>query len=147
MRTNFEIRVDSKAQLEDRLTLLGNRIRSSWDEGHPLALTCKEWREARSTNQNNLYWQWVTDIAKDFTERGSPQTKDDIHDALRYKFLGVETHQIGDEKIRRLPSTTRLDKGRMAEYMNKVEAWAFDHGVLLLVPADNEYKSYREASQ
>jgi hypothetical protein len=33
----------------------------------------------------------------------------------------------------------------MAQYMNREEPWAADMGVLLPIPADNEYAQYREA--
>ena len=66
---------------------------------------------------------------------------------MRHKFLGTEEFAVGYEVFTRLPSTTKLDRHRMATYMNQIEAWAADMGVLLPIPEDNEYTKYREAMQ
>ncbi len=103
--------------------------------------------DTRSTDQNSLYFLWLDTLAKNFTKRGRPVSKDDMHDLMRHKFLGYEQKTIGQTKLNdQLKSTTKLNKSEMSEYMTKIEAWAIDCNVLLPIPADNEYQKYREAA-
>jgi len=104
--------------------------------------------ETRSNDQNSLYFQWMGVMAREFTKKGRAVSKDQMHELMKYKFLGTEYVRVGNTDLPdRLKSTTKLNKGEMSEYMNKVEAWALDCGVQLPMPEDNDYMAYREARQ
>jgi len=107
---------------------------------YPLRLDFK-FGETRSLNQNGLYWQWMGLQAKHFSKNGSSFDKDDMHDMMRHKFLGYEDRRIGKTIIsNQLKSTTKLSKGEMFEYMEKVDAWSVDMGLRLPIPEESEYK-------
>jgi len=107
----------------------------------------EEWRDKRSLNASNLYWQWLTLMAEHFSRGGKKFTKDDMHDLMRHQFLGYEDKIVGSTKIsQQLASTANLDTSQMYHYMTKIDAWAADHGCLLPHPADAEYAQYREAA-
>lgn len=102
--------------------------------------------EGRSIDQNGLYWQWLTILAKYFSKGSAEYSKDDIHDICRHKFLGYEDRKIGNTEIRaQLKSTARLDKGEMHHYLTQVDNWAVEMGCLLPHPEDSQYAQYREA--
>ena len=141
----IEIKVDSLDQLDKRTEAFNRRIRLVWNGEEPIALLFKPYIEKRSRAQNALYWKWMGILADEFTQKLDVYNKDDIHELMVHKFLGTEDRiivgtVIKDSRIR----TSRLDRGSMAKYMGKVEAWAADMGVLLPVPAENEYAKYRE---
>lgn len=144
----FSLRVDNADQIEQRVAVLSNRLRAIWAfESAPAEITVRQYQDKRTRSQNNLYWRWLGVLAQELSSSAAAHSKDDMHDLMRHKFLGYEDVQIGDELVSRLTSTTQLQKQEMSEYMQKVEAWATDMGVLLPIPADNEYAKYREAAQ
>ena len=111
-----------------------------------------EFREAEniSTSQRGLYRVWLRALETHFQKLGRKETDEDFHDLMRYKFLGTEDLIVGKTKIMgQLRSTAegKLGKQEMSEYMAKVEAWALECGVMLPMPADNDYLKYREANQ
>ena len=112
----------------------------------------------RSLNQNNLYWEWMTQLSKHFTgkqwrdESGGVHvmrmTKDDAHDLMRHNFLGYENKTIGRTDLKpMLVSTSKLRKAEMSEYMHKIDGWAQDHGIFLTYPQGGDYAKYKEAAQ
>lgn len=108
----------------------------------------KPLRGKRSTDQNSLYWRWLTVAADYFSKRGQKFTKDDMHDLFRHLFLGYESRVIGHTKLQeQLKSTSKLDSSEMAFYMNQVDMWCADKKLLLPKPEDNQYTQYaREAA-
>jgi len=144
----IEVVIDDGGRIAQRLGVIENRLHAMWDFTAAAAVvTVKPYVDRRTRAQNNLYWRWLGILARDLSSPVARHTKDDMHDMLRHKYLGYEDVQIGDELVSRLISTTRLQKQEMSEYMQKVEAWSTDMGVILPVPADNEYAKYREAAQ
>jgi hypothetical protein len=120
-----------------KMSLSSNGFRVTWEE----------WKDKRSLNANNLYWQWLTIMAEYFSRGGKKFSKDDMHDLMRHQFLGYEDKVIGSTVIaQQLASTADLDTSQMYHYMSKIDAWSADHGCLLPHPADSEYSTYREAA-
>lgn len=106
----------------------------------PVELKVSKYVEHRTLSQSNLMWMWMTELADYFTARGFPLNKDDAHDLMRHKFLGYSEKKIGNTEIRpQLRSTTSLDKGEMTEYLERIDAWAVEHGCRLTYPQDSEY--------
>lgn len=136
------IKVDSFAALDEAIARLRIMIACQWrDEKQPIELLFRKWSDTRTRSQNALYRVWCRFIG-DTTGRD----EDDVHDLLRYKFLGNEPVNIAGETIWRLRSTTKLEKPEMSEYMLQIEVWATELGIQLPMPADNEYMKYREAA-
>ena len=114
------------------------------EEKFPFRLTFKK-AGNRSLSQNGLYWQWMTAQAKKFTTDKEPQTKERMHDLMRHKFLGYHDVIIGRVVIsNQLKSTTDCDSGEMFHYMEKINAWSADVGLLLPIPEESEYKEILE---
>jgi len=139
--------VHSREQLEDGLAAFSNRVRRLWTGDQPIEISWKIHRNPRSRSQNNLYWVWLDELARSLSTEEAKYSKEEMHDLMRYKFLGAEQIEVAGERITRIRSTTKLSRADMADYMTKVEAWALNLGIYLPVPEDNEYMSYREASQ
>jgi hypothetical protein len=135
------IKVDDIAKIDDRLSALRQSVVTNW-HGDPIELSWRKWRDHHSRSQQALYRIWCRHLGKVFG-----YDEDDVHDLLRYKFLGHEPLEIGGEVVPRLVSTTSLRKPEMCEYMMQVEVWTLDLGIQLPMPEDNEYMKYREAAR
>jgi len=109
----------------------------------------------RSLSQNNLYWQWLTQIGPAVNEKwglgwDKKDEKDMAHDLMRHLHLGYrQVPKMGATQVPdQLKSTTDCSASEMAEYMTKVDAWCVQYLNLLLPrPEDSEYAKYREANQ
>ena len=77
-----------------------------------------EKKTTRSLNQNNIYWEFVTEFAA-----YTGYDKDFMHDMLRYKFL-FEIADFEGHEHRRLLSTTKLNTKDMAEYFENCLRYA-----------------------
>ena len=85
----------------------------------------------RSINQNNYYWGVVVKIMADFTG----YTEDEMHDALRLKFLGK------DGILKTMKSTKDLSTVEMEEYLANIRMWASrDLGVYIPLPNEVCYE-------
>lgn len=109
--------------------------------------------KARSLAQNRLYWGWLHEIEQ--------QTGQDLHLYFKRYFLSaIYARDDGEfaqmaESIRRCKglisdeyyedmamtvikniSTTKANTKQFAEYLNKIEVWAYGQGVALPVPED-----------
>lgn len=113
----------------------------------PMTLTLKPFQSRRTLPMNAMLWVWHTHMAKHFSRKAGPFTPEDMHELMKHKFLGYENPRvIGKTEIpAQLKSTTRLSKGEMLEFMEKVDAWAADNGCLLPRSEDNDYDKLREA--
>ena len=110
------------------------------EEKFPFRLIFKSGK-ARSINQNSLYWKWLAIMAKKYKQ----DEPEDMHDLMRHKFLGYEDKRVGKTVIsNQLKSTTKLDKGEMFHYMEKINMWAADNSLLLPIPEESEYKEILE---
>jgi hypothetical protein len=143
----IEVIVREEGEVELRCQVLANRLSAMWDFSVPAQISVRPYQDKRTRAQNRLYWKWLGIIAEELRTVKQTATKDDFHDMLRHKYLGTEEVSIAGTVVTRLPSTTRLQRGEMAQYMHRVEQWAADMGVLLPIPSDNEYLKYREAMQ
>jgi hypothetical protein len=86
--------------------------------------------DSRSTKQNKLYWQWL----KVMTETG--YTKDEMHVIMRDKFLGYEEVTTKTNVIRVLRSTTDLKVGEFKDYLEQIDIFASEYGIVLPRPED-----------
>ena len=77
-----------------------------------------EKKTTRSLNQNNIYWEFVTEFAA-----YTGYDKDFMHDIFRFKFL-FEIINIDGEEHKRLLSTAKLNTKEMAEYFENCLRYA-----------------------
>ena len=89
----------------------------------------------RSLNQNALYWVYV-----DYISKHTGYTKDELHYAFKRTFLGEEIKKdIFGKPYIVAKSTTGLKKGEFKEFMDKVQIYAVQQGVVL---PTKEYMGY-----
>jgi ribosomal protein L7/L12 len=103
---------------------------SEFPEDDDAIIEIKQNLDSRSTKQNKLYWQWLTVM----TETG--YTKDEMHVIMRDKFLGYEEVTTKTDVIRVLRSTTDLKVGEFKDYLEQIDIFASEYGIVLPRPED-----------
>lgn len=78
--------------------------------GHKTKIT------VRSEQQNRYYWGVVVDLLAAHTG----YTSDEMHEALKMKFLRITLPNLPDT----VQSTARLTKDQFSEYIEKIQKWA-----------------------
>lgn len=138
--------IRGKEEIDERLAFLREYLleKDVW----PLALEIKKYRNKRSLNQNALFWMWCAEARDYFNKKKTPQplSKDDMHDLFCHLFLGYEDLVVGNTEIKnKLRGTSKLDTGEMFHFMEKIEAWCVEKGLLLTVPVVSEYWELKNA--
>lgn len=83
----------------------------------------------RSSAQNRLWWRYMTILGRELG-----YTAEEMHDAIKLKFLGREDLSTG---LTVIGSTAKLDPGRFSELVEQLRQWA--HGSLgIYLPAPDE---------
>ena len=108
---------------------------SEFPEDDNAIIEIKQNLDSRSTKQNRLYWQWI----KVMTETG--YTKDEMHSILRDKFLGYDEVTTKTNVIRVLRSTTDLKVGEFKDYLEQIDIFASEYGIVLTRPEDLYFES------
>ena len=115
-----------------------------------ITYTIKKEGGGRTISQNALFWMWCNDLAKHFfkVEKVTEQQKQDIHDILCHKFLGYETKKINSTEIHSLRTLTwpkKLSIGEQSDMLDKINAWAIEHGCMLPIPDNSEYADLQKS--
>jgi len=81
-----------------------------------------KWGKVRSLDQNALYWQFLTWLIEDagMKNQGYMDTQE-LHEALKGRFLAEKITAPGGLKIIKIGSTTELDAMAFMEYIDKVD--------------------------
>ena len=90
----------------------------------------REDKDSRSTKQNSLYWDWLTVISE------TGHTKDELHIIFRDKFLGYNEVTTKTKTVKELRSTTSLKVGEMKDYLEQIDIFAAEYGLILPRPED-----------
>lgn len=85
----------------------------------PWRITIVQHRERRSPEQNALLWAIYSEIGK---ETGNEA--EDIHEAMKFRFLPPVQIEIGGEYIPVPPSSRKLDTKEFSEFVERVQAFA-----------------------
>ncbi|MCJ8293518.1 MAG: recombination protein NinB [Colwellia sp.] len=98
------------------------------------------WKEKRSLSQNNLYWKWMGELAKQAKPNGKRFDGEVWAELFKSHYCPEKTIDLpfGEQSI--FKSTTKLDTGEMHFYLNQIEAWCMQQGYLLTIPDNCEYK-------
>lgn len=90
----------------------------------------KKHNKKRSTDQNALYWSWLTIIGSDLG-----YSSEELHEALKAKILGVvERKTIFGNTVNEPRSTTTLTTKEFTDYLNAVQSFAMSLGITLPQP-------------
>lgn len=103
-------------------------------EGCRVDESLKRRRETRSDNQNRYYWGVIIEILSEHCG----YTKDEMHDALKYKFL---SDRCPDEKgLVKIKSTAKLKTDEFIQYTNQIVIWAAEEmNVFIPDPSQMDY--------
>lgn len=83
----------------------------------------------RSTLQNRLYWEYMTQLGKH-----TGHTKDEMSLFFKWKFLGTDQAQIYGQSFNAVRSTTDLTVKEFAEYLRSIEVFASEHEFTFTAP-------------
>jgi len=123
-----------------RLNHLGNWIRDNWDFNKPVRIDVRPFIERRTLSQNAMMHAWFKEMSDYFTANGHPLNPEEAKTLMKFKFLGTEDVVIGRTIIEgQLRSTASLDKGEETHFLQQVQEWAMDHGLMLTCDKDAEY--------
>lgn len=132
--------VKDKTQIKDRVKFFEQWLNSEWDGTYPLKWEVSRYKAKRSLSQNALFHVWCREIAVYFASKGADVNEESMKELLCYKHLGTEDRVVGSTVIEgQVRQTSKLDTGEMTELLDKVLAWALDHGVKVSNPPDSEY--------
>lgn len=109
--------------------------------GKTYRLSIVEWREKRSLSQNALMWVWLSEINKQKPlKTGSENIKgEDLwHEVFKKYYCPVKSISDGNASLQ-VKSTKLLDVGEMTYYLNKIEQFCIDRGIILTIPETSEY--------
>jgi|FLOH01.1.fsa_nt_gi hypothetical protein len=79
----------------------------------------------RSGKQNKMYWAWLGVLSE------CGHTDKELHTLMKKEHLGYKTTVIGDTEVIELRSTTDLKVGEMKEYLDKIDKFAAELGIIL----------------
>ena len=96
----------------------------------------KEDKDSRSVKQNRLYWEWISVIGNELG-----YTKDETHAILRDKFLGYTETTTKFSVIKELRSTTKLKVKEFKDYLEQIDMFISEYGIILPRPEDLYYES------
>ena len=106
-------------------------VNANWracaDAGKPLSVTVAEHRARRTGEQNRFYWRALGDIAANAWVDGRQYDAESWHEHFKRTLLGVEEAVLpGGEVLTRGISTTTLSIAEMADYIDRITAYAVD---------------------
>jgi len=105
---------------------------SQFPDSDKAIIEIKDDKDSRSVKQNRLYWEWINVIGNELG-----YTKDETHILFRDKFLGY--NELTTKKgatIKELKSTTKLKVGEMKDYLEQIDIFVSEYGIMLPRPED-----------
>jgi hypothetical protein len=137
--------VSSKQQLQERIKYFAQWLETHWDWQYAVQWKVTRYVPKRSLSQNALFHMWIREMWEVFVEKDPNLTEEQMKKIIKYKFLGLADEVIGKTLIpMQLPSTSDLTTGEMMFFMDQVQDWAMDHGVMLTCPADSEFMKLKQ---
>lgn len=86
----------------------------------------------RSTEANKRYWTLLHLLSDNCKPMGVVYSATAWHEYWKQKLLGANEIKLPNGKAMLIAnSTADLDRGEFNDYMQKVEAWAAEHGIWL----------------
>lgn len=109
----------------------------------PHEVLIKPIKRTRSLDQNAYYWAAVV---APFTEWLREQygdnsiDKEQAHEMLKVKILGLKEHQIDNETLYLIPRSKTLKTDEFSEYVEKCAAWLSEFANIVVIPSDLFYE-------
>ena len=101
-------------------------IKASQEE--PYEIVIQKHKSKRSTEQNNRYWMLLRECAKE-----TGHTPEELHNVMSAEILGYESFdsKISDKTFTSPKSTTSLSVEGFGEYMQQVEQFMAEYGIIV----------------
>lgn len=143
MEGNYQLVTDLEKDKKYIDKFISSKINPILAKDKKAIIKVEEYSNPRSLSANRLYWAWLKEMAAHFSKKGDKYSSEDMHDIMRHKFLGYQkAKKIGKTEIsKQLKSTAKLTKSEFCYYMEKIDHWCVDHG-LLLPKAESEYTEF-----
>lgn len=94
-------------------------------------ITFQRLEEKRRDVQNRRYWAIMHEIAEQLKINDQQMTAEVWHEWAKRRFIGVREIVLPDGEIAILGMTsTELSVADFSDYMQMLEAWAVEHGVI-----------------
>jgi hypothetical protein len=131
--------VKNKIELEKRLPFILKRL-EGWDYTQPLCVKFEQYDNPRTLSQNALFHIWCKEMSDVFIKKIHDATPEGVKWMMKSKFLGTQDIKVGQtELLNQVRSSSKLTKGEMVYFMDKVYEWASERDVFLSLPQYNEY--------
>ena len=132
-----------KVKIQDgKITVGRHELRdkiAKLDDGY-YRLKIDKWKDSRSLDQNSLYWKWLSIIGEDLG-----YYKEEIHEEMIRMFAPTYTMRGLDGKPKQKKLTTsKMKVNQMAEFMQRVDQFAAEQGIILPRPDDEIMESLIE---
>lgn len=143
MEGNYQLVSDLEKDKKYIDNFISSKIKPILDKDKKAIIKVEEYSNPRSLSANRLYWSWLKEMAVHFSKKGDKYSSEDMHQIMKHKFLGYcKPRKIGKTEIpKQLKSTASLSKSDFCFYMEQIDHWAVDHG-LLLPKVDSEYTEF-----
>lgn len=96
----------------------------------PLDVEWREYKPKRSTLQNRLYWEYMTQLGEN-----TGHTKDEMSLFFKWKFLGTDPSSIYGQSFNAVRSTTDLNIKEFNEFLRNIEVFASEQGFVFTAPS------------
>lgn len=97
--------------------------------GGPWEVEIRPYVPKRSTLQNRLYWEYMTQLG-DYTGH----TKDEMSLFFKWKFLGSDKTEVYGQSFNAVKSTTDLNVKEFNEFLRSIEVFASEQGFMFKAP-------------
>lgn len=101
-------------------------------------------KRTRSLDQNSYYWSAVVQPFTDWLREvygDNSIDKEQAHDMLKVKILGLQEKEIDGELLRLIPRSRTLTVEEFGEYIEKCAAWLAEFCEIVVVPSEMFYES------
>lgn len=123
----YEAVIISEQQLEYAL----QKVEAMRTDGAVYLKACPA-KEKRRLGQNARYWAILGQIADQLKRNNKLYSVEQWHEDFKMLFLGAEELDLPSGSIVVRPlSSAKLTVGEFSDYMECVEAWAIERGVIL----------------
>ena len=116
----------------------------------PLRIEVKK-ASGRSIPMNSTFHMWMNELSVFLISKGRKGSSPAFcKELMKYTFLGCEeverVNAVTGSKVlmMELRHTSKLDKGEFLHFMEQVNQWCADKGLLLTVPIKSEYRELIE---
>ena len=108
----------------------------------PVKATTELYKKTRSLAQNNLMWKWLAELSNFLrNDHGTNATPEDLKDHFQRTHLGNRPYELDGQMRIRLVGTSDLNTAQFTEFLNRIEEYSNNAGLILPHPEDIYYEA------